>query len=240
LKRLDGRIALVTGASRGFGAAVARVLAAEGAHLVLIARTVGGLEETDDAVRAAGGTTTLVPLDLIDYPALDRLGAALHGRFKKLDGLVCAAATLGTLSPLGHADPKEWDAAMAVNVTAHWRLLRSMDPLLRASDAGRAVFVTDSVAAQARAYWSAYAVSKSALETLGRLYAAETERTAVRVNLFDPGPMRTALRAHAFPGEDPAAVPPPDAPARRMVDLLLPSCARHGERVHAEAAGAAA
>ena len=240
MKRLEGRIALITGASRGFGAASAHALAAEGAHVVLIARTVGGLEETDDAVRAAGGAATLVPLDLTDYAALDRLGAALHDRFKKLDGLVCSAAALGTLSPLGHADPKEWDATMAVNATAHWRLLRSMDPLLRASDAGRAVFVTDSVATQARAYWSAYAVSKAALETLGRLYAAETERTSLRVNLFDPGPMRTALRAHAFPGEDPALVPAPDAAARRMVDLLLPSCALHGQRVEAQQRGAAA
>ncbi|MFN0043667.1 MAG: SDR family NAD(P)-dependent oxidoreductase, partial [Alphaproteobacteria bacterium] len=171
--RLSGRLALVTGASRGLGAAIAGAFAAEGADLVLLARTVGGLEETDDAVRRAGGHATLVPLDLADSDALDRLGAALYARHGKLDILVGAAAMLGTLSPVAHADPKDWERVMAVNLTANFRLLRSMDPLLRASDAGRVIFVTDAVAAEARAYWSAYAVGKAALEAMARTYAHE-------------------------------------------------------------------
>lgn len=229
--RLSGRLALVTGASRGLGAAIARAFAAEGADLVLLARTVGGLEETDDAVRRAGGHATLVPLDLADSDALDRLGAALYARHGKLDILVGAAAMLGTLSPVAHADPKDWERVMAVNLTANFRLLRSMDPLLRASDAGRAIFVTDAVGAEARAYWSAYAVGKAALETMARAYAHENATGALRVNLADPGPMRTRLRAQAYPGEDPTRVPEPDGAARALVSLAEPGCARHGEVV---------
>ncbi len=229
--RLSGRLALVTGASRGLGAAIARAFAAEGADLVLLARTVGGLEETDDAVRRAGGHATLVPLDLADSDALDRLGAALHARHGKLDILVGAAAMLGTLSPVAHADPKDWERVMAVNLTANFRLLRSMDPLLRASDAGRAIFVTDAVGAEARAYWSAYAVGKAALEAMARAYAHENATGALRVNLADPGPMRTRLRAQAYPGEDPARVPEPDGAARALVSLAEPGCVRHGEVV---------
>ena len=229
--RLKDRIAVITGASRGLGAAIARRFAAEGAHLVLIARTTGGLEEVDDAVRAAGASATLVPLDVTDYPALDRLGASLHQRHGRVDVLIGAAATLGTLTPIGHLDPPVWDRVMAVNVTAHWRLLRSLDPLLRASPAGRAIFVTDRVASEARAYWSAYAVSKSALETLAMLYANEVARTHVRVNLVDPGALRTKLRAEAFPGENPADVPPPESVTEIFVALAEASCTRHGELI---------
>ncbi len=183
---LSERIALVTGASRGIGYATALALAKVGAHVVAVARTVGGLEELDDAVRKLGGSATLVPLDLNDYPGIDRLGLALHERFGRLDVLIGNAAVLGPLSPLGHVEAKAWDEVMAVNVTANWRLIRAMDPLLRASDAGRVVFVSSGVAALAAAYWGPYAVSKAALETLARTYAAETATTNVRVNLFAP------------------------------------------------------
>ena len=230
--RLAGRIALITGASRGVGAAVARRFAAEGAHLVLVARTVGGLEEVDDEIRQAGGeAATLVPLDLCELDALDRLGASLYERFGRLDVLVGNAGLLGSLSPLGHIAPQDWDQVMTVNVTANFRLIRSLDPLLRQSDAGRAIFVTSGVTAQPMAYWGAYAVSKAALESLALTYAAETEKTNVRVNLISPGVLRTAMRAKAFPGEDPESLPPPEAVAGLFVDLAEPACRRHGETV---------
>jgi NAD(P)-dependent dehydrogenase (short-subunit alcohol dehydrogenase family) len=228
--RLAGRIALVTGASRGIGAAVARRFAAEGAHVVLVARTVGGLEAVDDEIQAAGGTTTLVPFDLTDFDQIDRLGAILFERYGRLDLLVGNAAMLGTLSPLGHIDPKVWQEVMALNVTANWRLIRSMDPLLRRADAGRAIFVTSTAAALP--YWGAYASSKAALETMVRIYAREVVNiTRLRVNLVDPGIVRTALRAQAFPGEDPAALPSPEEVVPAFVDLALPDCTRHGEIV---------
>src|SRR5215510_12239245 len=196
--RLAGRLALITGASRGLGAAVAKRFAAEGARTVLIARTVGGLEEVDDAVRAGGGAATLVPLDLTDFDAIDRLGQSLYERFGRLDVFVGNAGILGTLSPVGHIRPTDWADVVNLNLTANWRLIRSLDPLLRASDAGRAIFVTADVARTARAYWGAYAASKAALETLVRVYADEIEQTKVRVNLIDPGKVRTALRKRAF------------------------------------------
>ncbi|HLI12426.1 MAG TPA: SDR family NAD(P)-dependent oxidoreductase [Alphaproteobacteria bacterium] len=227
--RLAGRIALITGASRGIGAAVAKRFAAEGAHVVLVARTVGGLEEVDDAVQAVGGTATLVPLDLKDFGQIDRLGAALYERYKRLDILVGNAAILGILSPLGHIDPPIWEDVMAINVTANWRLIRSMDPLLRASDAGRAIFVTSGAGSGVFPYWGAYATSKAALEMMVRTYAGETAKTAVRVNLLDPGIVRTAMRAEAFPGENPAHLPHPDEIAPRFVELAEPDCRRHGE-----------
>jgi NAD(P)-dependent dehydrogenase (short-subunit alcohol dehydrogenase family) len=228
---LEGRIALITGASRGIGAAVARRFANEGAHVVLVARTVGGLEEVDDAVQAAGGSATLVPLDLKEFEQIDRLGAALYERYGKLDILVGNAAQLGVLSPLGHIDPPVWDEVMAINVTANWRLIRSMDPLLRASDAGRAIFVTSGVADGVFPYWGAYAASKAALEMMVRTYAGETAKTHLRVNLIDPGIVRTAMRAQAFPGEDPAALPHPDEIAGHFVALAAPSCTKHGRVV---------
>ncbi|OHC76134.1 MAG: oxidoreductase [Rhodospirillales bacterium RIFCSPLOWO2_01_FULL_65_14] len=233
-KRLDGRIALITGASRGIGAAVALRFAEEGAHLVLTARTQGGLEEVDDAVRKISGqAATLVPLDLTDFDAIDRLGAAVFERFKRLDVLVGNAGLLGTLSPMGHIDPRTWEQVMAVNVTANWRLVRGMDPLLRASPAGRAVFVTSTVAREARPYWGVYAVSKAALEMMAMIYAAEVAKTSVRVNVVNPGPTRTAMRAQAFPGEDPETVKPPRAVAETFVALAEASCRRNGELVKA-------
>lgn len=228
--RLEGRVALITGASRGIGAAVARRFAHEGAHLVLCARTTGGLEEIDDEIRKiTGEAATLVPLDLTDFEAIDRLGAAIFDRFKGLDVLVGNAGQLGTLSPMGHIKPETWDRVMAVNVTANWRLIRSMDPLLRASGAGRAIFVTSTVGRKARAYWGAYAVSKAALEMTVLTYAAEVEKTGVRVNLINPGPTRTAMRAEAFPGEDPETVKTPDDVTDLFVELAETACTRNGE-----------
>jgi NAD(P)-dependent dehydrogenase (short-subunit alcohol dehydrogenase family) len=226
---LADRIALVTGASRGIGYAAALALAKAGAHIVAVARTVGGLEELDDAIKAAGSSATLVPLDLTDYQGIDRLGLALHERFGRLDVLVGNAGILGPLSPLGHVEAKAWDEVMAVNVTANWRLIYAMDPLLKFSDAGRVVFVSSGVAALALAYWGPYAVSKAALETLARTYAAETATTNVRVNLLTPGPVRTRMRAQAMPGEDPMTLETPDKVADKIVALCLPSMQESGK-----------
>ncbi len=228
-KPLADRIALVTGASRGIGHATALALARAGAHVVAVARTVGGLEELDDAIKAAGGTATLVPLDLKDYDGLDRLAVALNERYGRLDVLVGNAGILGPVSPLGHVEPKAWDEVFAVNVTANWRLIRAMDPLLRASEAGRAVFVTSGAAWIAHAYWGPYAASKAALDVLGRTYAAETATTPVRVNLFNPGPIRTRMRAQAMPGEDPLTLDTPDHVAEKLIELCLPSFTESGK-----------
>lgn len=225
-----GRIALVTGASRGIGAAVSLALARAGAHVVAAARNVAGLEELDDAIRRIGGTSTLVPFDLKDYPAIDRLGASLFERFGRLDCLVGNAGVLGPISPLGHVDPKAFEEALQVNVTANWRLIRSMDPLLKRSPAGRAVFLTSGASWKATAYWGPYAVSKSALDTLVRTYAAETEAISpVRVNLYTPGPLRTRMRALAMPGEDPMSLDPPDAVAADIAALLDPAMNETGK-----------
>ena len=186
-------------------------------------------KELDDAIKAAGGSATLVPLDLKDYAGIDRLGASLNERFGRLDVLVGNAGILGPLSPLGHVEPKAWDEVMAVNVTANWRLIRAMDPLLRLSDAGRAVFLPPASPGLALAYWGPYAVSKAALETLARTYAAETATTTVRVNLFTPGPIRTRMRAQAFPGEDPMTLETADKVADSLVALCLPSMQGDGK-----------
>ncbi len=232
-RRLAGRIALITGASRGIGAAVARRYAAEGAHVVLIARTVGALEEIDDAVRAAGSSATLVPLDLRELDRIDAIGPALYERFGKLDILVGNAGLLGTLGPLAHHDAKLWDDVMQVNVTANWRLIRTLEPLLRQSESGRAIFVTSGAAHKVQPYWGAYATSKAALEAMVRTWAAELAKTSVRVNLLSPGAVRTSMRADAFPGEDPASLRPPEAITDSFVDLGSPACSRHGEVVSA-------
>jgi NAD(P)-dependent dehydrogenase (short-subunit alcohol dehydrogenase family) len=230
--RLKGRVALVTGASRGIGAAVARRFAAEGAHVVLLARTQGALEEIDDRIRQDGGQATLVPLDLREADAIDQMGAALFQRFGRLDILVGNAAVLGGLRPVGHFTLSDWAEVMAVNVTANWRLIRSFDALMRQSDAGRAIFVTSGVAQDALPYWGAYAASKSALETLARTWAAETATTSrLKVNLVNPGIVRTRMRALAFPGEDPQAHPAPDAITDVFVDLASPDCQHTGEIV---------
>jgi NAD(P)-dependent dehydrogenase (short-subunit alcohol dehydrogenase family) len=227
--RLAGRVALVTGASRGLGAAIAERFAAEGAHLVLVARTQGGLEETDDRVRAAGGTATLVPLDLTKFDEIDRMAAAIAQRFGRLDILVGNAGMLSPLTPVGHLQPKDWQAVMDLNVTANWRLLRAFDPGLRRSDSGRVIMVTSGAAMEAFAYWSAYAASKAALETLVSSYAKEIAKTSIRANLLDPGAMRTAMRAEAFPGEDPASVRLPEEVAPVAVSLAEASCSLHGQ-----------
>jgi NAD(P)-dependent dehydrogenase (short-subunit alcohol dehydrogenase family) len=227
-KPLAGRIALVTGASRGIGQAMARALASAGAHVVAVARTVGGLEELDDEIQKAGGGATLVPLDLKDSEGIARLGAALHERYGKLDVLIGNAAILGPLSPLSHVAPKVWGDVIAVNVTANWQLIRCMEPLLRASDAGRAVFVTSGAAWAPRAYWGPYAVSKAALDVMAQTWAAEMANTSVRVNLFNPGRIRTRMRAAAYPGEDPETLKTPDEAAERSVALCLPSFTENG------------
>lgn len=227
-KPLHDKIALVTGASRGIGKAVAIELARAGAHVVALARTSGALEELDDAIQAEGGSATLVPADLKDGPAIDRLGASLYERYKRLDVLVANAAILGVLSPLGHIDPKVWDDVIAINLTAQWRLVRSLDPLLRQSEAGRAVFLTSGSSQKAAPYWGAYAVSKIGLEMLARTYAAETEKTNVKVNLFNPGPTRTRMRAQAMPGEDPMTLEPPHKAAAHILPLCLPECDKSG------------
>jgi NAD(P)-dependent dehydrogenase (short-subunit alcohol dehydrogenase family) len=219
LKPFSDRVALVSGASRGIGAATALALAQAGAHIVAIARTVGGLEELDDTIRASGASATLVPLDLKDYDGIDRLALALHQRYRKLDVLVGNAGILGALSPLDHVEPRVWDDVMAVNVTANWRLIRAMGTLLKASDAGRAVFITSGIAISARAYWGPYAASKGALNVLVRTFAAETANTRVRVNLLNPGATRTRMRASAMPGEDPMSLPAPEVIAEKIVAM---------------------
>jgi NAD(P)-dependent dehydrogenase (short-subunit alcohol dehydrogenase family) len=229
--RLAGKIALITGASRGIGAAVALRFADEGAHVVLAARTVGGLEELDDAIRARGASATLVPLDLRDFSKIDELAAALSERYRRLDILVGNAGELGMFSPLAHFPPGMWAEIMDLNLTANWRLIRAMDPLLRAAATGRAIFVTSRAARTTSAYWGPYAVSKAGLEMLVRIYAAEIAKTKVRANLIDPGVVRTRLRTRAFPGEDPSLLPLPESVADTFLDLAVPECTRNGELV---------
>ncbi len=227
-RQLENRVAVVTGASRGLGRAIALKLAAEGAHIVATARTQGGLEELDDEIKNIGGTATLVPADIKDFAAIDRLGAAIFERWKKLDVLIGNAGVLGKLTPLGHLDPKVFDDAMAVNLTANYRLVRSLDPLLRASDAGRAVFITSGLAHKCFAYWGAYSISKAALEALVKTYAAENESTAIRANCFSPGPTRTKMRATAMPGEDPDTLPSAEEVAAQVIPMCLSSFTDNG------------
>ena len=218
------RIALVTGASRGIGRALALELAKTGAHIVALGRTQGALEELDDEIRALGGEATLVPCDLAEFDALDRLGAAIFERWGRLDALVGNAGILGPLSPLAHVDVKDWTRVMAVNVTANWRLIRSLDPLLRASESGRVVFITSGAAHRAtmKPYWGPYAVSKAALEAMARTYAAETATTGMTVMLANPGRLRTRMRAQAMPGEDPMTLRTPEDFAKKCLALLTP------------------
>jgi NAD(P)-dependent dehydrogenase (short-subunit alcohol dehydrogenase family) len=230
-KPLAGRVALVTGASRGIGHAAGRALAAAGAHVILVARTVGGLEDLDDEIQKAGGHATLVPLDLKDFAALDRLGASIYERWGKLDAFLGNAAVLGPVTPLSHINPKQFQELVDVNITANWRLIRSLDPLLRQSDAGRVVFVTSGVARRHMPFWGGYSMSKAALESLALTYAAECAGTNVKVNLLSPGALRTNMRARAFPGEDPQTLETPDAVAPLIVDLLSPACDKNGELV---------
>jgi NAD(P)-dependent dehydrogenase (short-subunit alcohol dehydrogenase family) len=228
-KSLQNRIAVVTGASRGIGYAAATALARQGAHVIASARTVGGLEELDDAIKAAGGSATLVPLDLRDAEGIARLATAIAERYGRLDILVGNAALGASSSPLDHFHPKEWDDVMAVNVTANWHLIRFFNSLLHKSDAGRAVFVTSTSSTNARAFRGLYAASKAALDTMVRTYAAETAASPIRVNLFNPGPTRTRMRAAVMPGEDPMTLPTADAVAAALVPLCLPDFKETGK-----------
>jgi NAD(P)-dependent dehydrogenase (short-subunit alcohol dehydrogenase family) len=230
-KPLADKLALVTGASRGIGRAAAIALAEAGAHVVCLARTTGALEEVDDEIQKAGGTATLVPLNIRDFPALDRLGQSIFERWGRLDAFLGNAGSLGVLTPLAHMQPKIFQELIEVNVTANWRLIRSLDPLLRASDAGRALFVSSGAARKHTPFWGGYGMAKAALESLALTYAAECETTKVRVNILNPGAMRTAMRARAMPGEDADTLPKPDAVAPLIVDLLSPSNMKNGELI---------
>lgn len=220
---MDKPVVLITGASRGIGAAAALAIAQAGYHVAALARTQGGLEELDDRIQAAGGTATLLPVDLLKGDALEGLGPLLYERFGRLDALVANAGMLGGLMPLAQTDPAMWDRVMALNVTANLRLVRTCDPLLRKAPAGCAIFVTSSVAQNVRPFWGAYAASKAALENMAACYAAEVAHTDVRVRMLDPGGVRTAMRAQAFPGEDPHSLPNPDQIAPAFVKLLQES-----------------
>jgi NAD(P)-dependent dehydrogenase (short-subunit alcohol dehydrogenase family) len=228
-KPLADRIAVVTGASRGIGRAAALALAGAGAHVIALARTQGALEELDDAIRRAGGAATLVPVDLKDFAALDRLGAAINERWGRLDILLGNAGLLGEIAPVTHVDQPVWDSVMAVNVTANWRLIRSLDPLLRVSDAGRAIFVSSGAAHKCTAYWGPYSVSKAALEALVRTYANETLTTNIRAMLVNPGPLRTNMRRAAMPGEDPLTLRTPEELAPHIVRLASPDWTETGK-----------
>lgn len=230
---LKGRTALITGASRGIGAAAAKSFAAEGAHVILLARTVGALEEVDDAIRAIGGTATLMPFDLAETKKISAIGPTIAERFKKLDIFLGNAAMLGSLSPVAMSDEKIYNETFKVNFFANYHLIRTLDPLLRGSDAGRAVFVTTRLVHDPRPFWSAYASSKAALEHMALTYAAETSYSALKVNIFNPGAVRTALRAEAQPAEDPMQVPPPESVVSRLLELVSPDWKDTGKRVTA-------
>jgi NAD(P)-dependent dehydrogenase (short-subunit alcohol dehydrogenase family) len=229
---LEGQIALVTGASRGIGYALAREIAAKGAHVIAVARTIGGLEELDDEIQNAGGTTTLVPTDLRDGDAIDQIGGAIAERWGHLDILVGNAAMLGILGPVGHLDPDVWNDIYALNVTANYRLIRTCDALLQAAPSARALFMTSTVGTEPRAYWGAYASSKAALESLVLSYALEVDQSDMRVNLLNPGGTSTSMRAVAMPGEDPATLPSTKDVAGQAVKMLLPGWEKNGERLH--------
>lgn len=228
------RVALVTGASRGIGRAAAIALAGQGLHVILSARTSGALEEVDDDIRRGGGTASILKLNLSHGDKLDGLGPTLYERWQRLDVLVAAGGILGRLSPLSHIPNEEWEQVLRINLTANWRLIRTLDPLLRRSDAGRAVFITSRAASKIRAYWGPYAASKAALEALVKTYAAEVETTPLKVNLLDPGPTRTAMRAEAYPGEDPSKLKPPEALAPVILKLTSPDCETNGAVITAQ------
>lgn len=228
-RRFEGRIALVTGATRGIGRAIAVQLAREGAHVIALGRTQGALEELDDAVKAHGGSATLVKIDLRKGGDVDALGPTLYQRWGKLDLLVASAGVLGSLTPIGHTSDADWNEVLDVNLSANLRLIRTLDPLLRLSDAGRAVFLTSGIAQRPRAYWTAYAVSKAGLEALVKCYADETANTAIRANIANPGATRTGMRMKAFPGEDPMTLPTPEEQGAAIIELLLPGVTATGQ-----------
>jgi NAD(P)-dependent dehydrogenase (short-subunit alcohol dehydrogenase family) len=229
LPRFDGKVALVTGASRGIGRAIAKALALQGAHVVALARTKGGLEDLDDELKALGAQISLVRLDLREGAQIDNLGPTLYERWQRLDIFVGNAGILGPLSPLGHISEADWTQTLNINVTANWRLLRTLDPILRLSPAGRVLFMTSNASQNCRAYWGPYSVSKAALEALAKTYAHEVQTTPVRVNLLNPGRMRTRMRAKAYPGEDENTVPPPEAIVPLALSLLTEETAANAE-----------
>lgn len=226
---LKDKIAVVTGASRGIGYHAAIALAEAGAHVIAVAKTTGGLEELDDAIKAIGGTCTLVPMDLQDFDAIDRLGAAINDKWGKLDILLANAGILGGLSPLGHIDPKTFDKVMAINVTANWRLIRSLDPLLQKSDAGRAIFLSSGSPHSCKPFWGSYAVSKAAVEALARVYASENSNSKLNVNIVNPGAVHSAMRAEAMPGEDPNSITQPSQLTGMFVMLASDTCYENGK-----------
>ena len=226
---LTGRIALVTGASRGIGYFTALALAKAGAHVIASARTLGGLEELDDQIKAAGGSATLVPFDLADMAAIDKLGGAINERWGKLDILVANAGVLGTISPIGHVEAKVFDKVMTINVTATWRLIRSVEPLLIKSDAGRALLLSSSAAHKCKPFWGPYSASKAAVEAMARTWAHETARLPLRILSVDPGATRTAMRAQAMPGEDPETLPHPSEVADALLSLTGPDQTETGK-----------
>ena len=232
---LSGKLVLVTGATRGIGRAVAIAVAAAGAEVIISGRTVGALEEADDAIRAAGGRSTMVELDMKDTPAIPRLAAAIAGRWERLDGFVANAAMLSALMPVTHLTPEAWDEAVAVNLTGQWHMIRALDPLLRASPAGRAVLVTSGAAVGSRPFWGPYAATKAALEAVGRSWAGESEQTNLRINMLNPGGTATTMRALAFPGENPDTLPSPEDIAPAFLALLATDCTHHGELIDARA-----
>lgn len=230
----DGkRIALVTGASRGIGRAAALALAKTGHHVILSARTAGALEEVDDAIQAEGGSASILRLNFAHGDKIDALGPTLYERWQRLDVLIAAGGMLGRLTPLAHLPTEEWDEVIRTNLTANWRLIRTLDPLLRRSDAGRAVFVTSRAARDIRAYWGPYAITKAGLEAMVKTYAQEVAATPLKVNLLDPGAVRTRMRAQAYPGEDASTVKPPEALEPYILELASPDCTRSGEIVKA-------
>lgn len=231
-KRLEGRVALITGASHGIGRAVAKRFAAEGATVIALGRNVGALEELDDEIRADGGKLVLLPMDLTMYEKIDAMGASIYERFGKLDIIVGNAGLLGELAPVGHIDTQVFENTYATNVTANFRLIRSVDKLLRLSDAGRAIFVTSNASSKGRAFWGLYASTKAALESLVLSYAQEVEETPVRVNLVNPGRIRTKMRAEAYPGEDPETLPTAESITDVFVDLAATDCTKHAEVVN--------
>lgn len=234
-KALEGRIAVITGASRGIGRAVALRYASEGAHVILIARTIAALEEVDDEIQALGGKATLVPMNLREFDKIDQMGQALYDRFGKIDILVGNAGFLGDLTPMSHLKVKMWNEVMDTNVTANFRLIRSMEPLLKQSDAGRAIFLSSGTTKKPRAYWAAYAVSKAALENMVQTWSMELNKTNIKANLIDPGATRTRMRAQAYPGENPDSLKSPEVLTDLFVELALPTCDKQGEVVRYEA-----
>jgi NAD(P)-dependent dehydrogenase (short-subunit alcohol dehydrogenase family) len=232
-QRLNGKIALVTGASRGIGAAVAEAFAAEGAHVILLARTIGALEEVDDRIQAAGGKATLLPFDLTETKKIDAIAPTIADRFGKLDILVGNAAMLGALSPVALSDAKLYDEVFKLNFFANYHLIRALDAILRAGPAGRAIFVTSAAARMQSPFWSAYAASKAALESMVATYAAETAYSPLKVNILDPGIVRTEMRAAAFPSEDPLSLPPPQNITERFIELASEEYSKTGKIVAA-------